>query len=306
MPAGRPRLRGPHEPAGLLGPGRGRAPVRGAGAGPGGERGPVAGRARVDGRPHAAGDHDRVRAAGSEREQLREHRVQRGRRGRRHGRVGAAVRVPAGRRDGVQRVREPGELRGPERGLAPGGGAGDRSGGERGRLAGGPRVDGTQASHSWTVDLTPPETSVSAGPADPSGSRSASISFEGEDDRSAASALRFECRLDDETEFSACASPVSYAELAEGAHAFEVRAIDLAGNVDPSAATHAWTIDTTAPETSIGDGPPDPSAESSARFEFMSNEPGSRFECRLDEGDFASCETGEFYPDLTDSEHRFE
>jgi parallel beta-helix repeat protein len=167
-------------------------------------------------------------------------------------------------------------------------------------------ADGSPAVHAWTVDVTPPETTVGSGPPDPFGSRRASISFAGEDDRSPASALRFECRLDGEAAFSTCASPVDYAELAEGGHAFEVRAVDLAGNVDSSPATHAWTVDTTAPETTIDAGPADYSGESSARFEFSAGEPGSRFECRLDDGAFAPCETGEFYTDLADGQHRFE
>jgi parallel beta-helix repeat protein len=172
-------------------------------------------------------------------------------------------------------------------------------------------VDGSPASHVWTVDTTAPETSIEGGPPDPSGSGPASISFAGEDDRAAAAALRFECRTDGETTFSACTSPATYAAPAEGAHTFEVRAIDPAGNVDPSPARHSWTVDMTPPETSIVESPPDPSGESSARFEFAGEDdrtdaPALRFECRLDDAAYASCETGEFYSDLGDGEHRFE
>jgi hypothetical protein len=51
----------------------------------------------------------------------------------------------------------------------------------------------------------------------------------------------FECSLDG-SPFARCGSPKSYGALRKGAHRFEVRAIDLAGNVDPTPALHGWTI----------------------------------------------------------------
>jgi hypothetical protein len=52
---------------------------------------------------------------------------------------------------------------------------------------------------------------------------------------------RFECRIDGGA-FVACASPMRYSGLAAGAHTFSARAIDLAGNVDPTPATRDFTI----------------------------------------------------------------
>jgi large repetitive protein len=161
-------------------------------------------------------------------------------------------------------------------------------------------VDGSPASHVWTVDTVAPETAIVAGPSDPTGESSARFEFEA-DERGVA----FECRLD-AGDYAACETGEFYSDLGDGEHRFQVRATDPAGNVDGSPATHVWTVDTAAPETTIDEGPPDPSGESSARFEFSSSEPGSRFECRLDAGDYAACETGEFYSDLADGEHRFE
>ena len=57
-----------------------------------------------------------------------------------------------------------------------------------------------------------------------------------------------ECSLDG-APFAACTSPQSYTSLDEGAHTFEVRAIDQAANPDPSPASYAWTVDTVAPDT---------------------------------------------------------
>ena len=45
-------------------------------------------------------------------------------------------------------------------------------------------------------------------------------------------------------------SPIDYVGLSEGHHNFFVRAVDTAGNAGP-VASFTWTIDTTAPDTTI-------------------------------------------------------
>ena len=65
-----------------------------------------------------------------------------------------------------------------------------------------------------------------------------------------------ECSLDG-APFAACTSPQSYTSLDEGAHTFEVRAIDQAANLDPSPASYAWTVDTVAPEVRRSSSTPD-------------------------------------------------
>jgi hypothetical protein len=47
--------------------------------------------------------------------------------------------------------------------------------------------------------------------------------------------------------------------------------------------------DTVAPEVEITSAPDDTTEDTSASFEFEANEPVERFECKLDDGDFAEC-----------------
>jgi chitodextrinase len=92
-----------------------------------------------------------------------------------------------------------------------------------------------------TVDNTPPDTTITANPAVLTNSASASFSFTATETGST-----FACSLDGAV-FSACTSPTSYSALADGAHTFQVRAIDAAGNTDAIPAAWTWTVDTTAP-----------------------------------------------------------
>jgi hypothetical protein len=57
---------------------------------------------------------------------------------------------------------------------------------------------------------------------------------------------KFECSLD-EANFSSCTSPNDYTDLSQGAHSFQVRAIDAAGNPDATPAACTWTVDTVKP-----------------------------------------------------------
>jgi hypothetical protein len=99
---------------------------------------------------------------------------------------------------------------------------------------------------TYSCDTTPPDTSITANPTNPSNSSSASFSFTGTDDVTPAGSLTFECKLDGGV-FAACTSPKGYSGLSDGSHTFEVRAKDAALNLDPSPASYTWTVDTTAP-----------------------------------------------------------
>ena len=97
-------------------------------------------------------------------------------------------------------------------------------------------TDPTPAFHSWTIDTTPPETTISAGPKSQTTATSASFVFS-----SGEEGARFECSLD-AAEFGACPVTGTYDELSVGLHSFQVRATDLAGNVETTPESRSWEI----------------------------------------------------------------
>lgn len=155
-----------------------------------------------------------------------------------------------------------------------------------------------------TIDGTPPDTAIAGTP--PSFTdASAAFSFTGSDAGSGVAS--FECSLDGGA-FSACASPAGYGGLSDGGHTFAVRAIDAAGNPDPTPASVSWTVDVTAPETSIDGAPPNLSANRAASFAFSGADSGSGvagFECNLDGSGFSPCSSGITYTGLADGPHTF-
>jgi hypothetical protein len=98
-------------------------------------------------------------------------------------------------------------------------------------------VDATPAYRGFTVDSVPPETAITAGPANGSSttSRTASFSFIGIEGNG------FQCSLDIQP-FTACSGSRTYASLAVGQHTFRVRTRDRAGNTDPTPAARKWTV----------------------------------------------------------------
>jgi hypothetical protein len=100
-------------------------------------------------------------------------------------------------------------------------------------------TDGAQnagtASYSWTIDTTPPTTTISAGPAGTLYIRDATLTF------AANEAATFECSLDGAA-WAACTSPRALTGLFVGGHSFAVRATDPAGNVESPGVSHPWTV----------------------------------------------------------------
>lgn len=103
--------------------------------------------------------------------------------------------------------------------------------------------DATPALHTFEVDRTAPQTVIDAGPDAPVHGKP-QFSF------SADEYATFECAIDTGAWF-ACGGLTELPETAVGEHTFRVRAIDRAGNVDPTPATRTFTLVNVAPTATI-------------------------------------------------------
>jgi CSLREA domain-containing protein len=114
----------------------------------------------------------------------------------------------------------------------PGGPSGD--GGNGGQPC--PASNGCDSPKQPKRDGTPPETKILKGPPKKSMKTTAKFKFS-----SSEAGSTFQCKLDRKP-FKKCASPKKYKKLKPGKHVFKVRAIDKAGNVDPTPAKRKFTV----------------------------------------------------------------
>ena len=157
---------------------------------------------------------------------------------------------------------------------------------------------GLSSANTFSIDATPPPTpTINSGPPNLSNSASAQFTFSDSE-----AGVGFSCRLDGGS-YTACTSPKSYSGLADGGHTFQVVASDAAGN-QSSAASYSWTVDTTAPDTTLDSGPTGTVSSTSASFTF-SSEAGAGFECELDGGGFSACTSPKSYSGLSEGPHTF-
>jgi hypothetical protein len=94
--------------------------------------------------------------------------------------------------------------------------------------------DPSPSSRSFSVDTLAPETNITVGPGQTTADTAAFV-FSSDD------ADGFECRLDS-AGWEACVSPKSYSGVTVGAHTFEVRASDAAGNLESTPPAWSWRV----------------------------------------------------------------
>ncbi|HJU78520.1 MAG TPA: Ig-like domain-containing protein, partial [Nitrososphaeraceae archaeon] len=186
------------------------------------------------------------------------------------------------------------------------------------------------SSFSWTVDTVPPDATIDSAidgnktiinTGSNTSSNSMLFNFSGEDtggkEGVGVGIDHFECSLDN-SNFTACTSPVRASNMADGAHILEVRAKDKVENVSPSPSSFTWTVDTTAPTTNIESGVDGTNIAISnggntkstlMTFTFSGNDTGvgiSSFECSIDNSNFTACTSPLQTGNLTDGEHIIE
>ena len=145
------------------------------------------------------------------------------------------------------------------------------------------------ATRDWTVDLTPPTTQITGTPAALSSSKTSTFTFTSPD-----TTATFRCSLNGAAA-APCTSPLTYTGLADGSRSLLIQAVDPAGNVDLQAQPIGWTVDTTAPDTTLA-SPGNLTGKDVAVFSFTANEAGSTFQCSFRNHAFTPCTS----PDAVD------
>lgn len=141
------------------------------------------------------------------------------------------------------------------------------------------------ATVNFEIDTRPPVVVLTERPPPRSTNRTPAFAF------AASEQVAFTCGVDGTSQ--ACSSPFATPlALGDGTHAFEVLAVDRAGNAARASAEFA--IDTRPPRTSFGSRPPAlvRTRRNSVRlgFRFSADEPGG-FECMVDRAAWRSCAT---------------
>ena len=97
------------------------------------------------------------------------------------------------------------------------------------------RFDREPEPTATATDTDPPETTIDKGPKKKTKKRKAKLKFSSDESGSS-----FECKLDKKG-FKPCESPYKK-KVKVKKHKFLVRATDVAGNVDPTAAKRKWKV----------------------------------------------------------------
>ncbi|MFC1591671.1 Ig-like domain-containing protein [Thermodesulfobacteriota bacterium] len=163
-------------------------------------------------------------------------------------------------------------------------------------------LDETNRDWLYATFAPPLTTAIIDGPELVTAETSASFTFVSSDPEAT-----FECKTGWFGSFEVCESPLELTGLLEGDNSVEVRALDASGNADPTPALYEWTIDLTAPQTSINTSPrpADPTTETTAALYFFANE-AATFDCRLDTGAWGACTSPASYTGLALGSHTFE
>ncbi len=102
-------------------------------------------------------------------------------------------------------------------------------------------TDPTEATSTFIVDQTPPNTSITSGPADITDTRTPTFGLGASEP-----GVSFICQIDD-SPIIACSSPFTTPELTNDEHIFRVWAQDAAGNLDQTGASRRFIVAASSP-----------------------------------------------------------
>ncbi|MBO9666032.1 MAG: Ig-like domain repeat protein, partial [Bdellovibrio sp.] len=159
---------------------------------------------------------------------------------------------------------------------------------------------------SWTIDTTPPTTTLTSKPSALTNALTATFGFVGSD-TGGGNIAGFECSLDGAS-YGACTTGKSYSALADGVHTFQVRATDTAGNIG-NAATYSWTVDSSTPMASLSLYPDSITNETSATFAFSATAPAggsiTGYQCQINGSAWTSCTSPKNYTSFVQGTQTF-
>ncbi len=145
-------------------------------------------------------------------------------------------------------------------------------------------TDTSSASRAFSVDLTEPETTITAGPDAATNDATPTFSYSSEADTTFECALLSGSDAPIDTDWADCTVDTTgvgsdtASTLAEGSYTFWVRATDVGGNTDTSPASRAFSVDVTAPDTTITTGPDGATSDATPTFGY-SSEADTTFAC---------------------------
>ncbi|MBM0126502.1 hypothetical protein [Pimelobacter simplex] len=154
-------------------------------------------------------------------------------------------------------------------------------------------------SHSWSLQVHSVDTAFTATPAKVTNSRSADFAFASQGGNA------FDCTLDG-YQFTCDSGEGHFSGLADGPHTLTVAGRNGTW-VDPVPAHYEWTVDATAPETTLTGGPAEGSTTTDATATFTLDGPGAAdFSCTID-GALTPCDRGQVRLErLAPGKHVFE
>ncbi|MBY0385350.1 hypothetical protein K2X05_09345 [bacterium] len=149
------------------------------------------------------------------------------------------------------------------------------------------------ATYSWVIDTRAPQVQITSQPAKETNQSTATFQFVATDTETAIQLV--ECRVDGAA-YQSCSNSMTYNNLAEGNHKFDVRATDLAGNVS-AVSSYTWFVDLTAPTLSFVRTPNNPTTTRIAVFQMQTSDNSTSailLECRLNSATaFSPCTRNE-------------